>query len=104
MTLKEEKDKINQDLISTTNVPGSAAEGPPVRVADMGDENLSEDFKEILLQSSLSEKAKEAIQVISRGGTPSGRQIARPDLMKIIRFFMATYNCINDEMIRLDHY
>ena len=63
----------------------------------MSDENLSEDFKEILQNSDLSEKAKEAIQIISRGGTPSGKQFARPDLMKIIRFFMATYNCLKDE-------
>ena len=63
----------------------------------MGDSNLSEDFKEILEKSTLNDKAKEAIKIISKGGTPSGNQIARPDLMNIIRFFMDTYQCTNKE-------
>ena len=63
----------------------------------MGDDNLSEDFKEILQKSNLNDKAKDAIKIISGGGTPSGKQVARPDLMNIIRFFMGTYKCTNDE-------
>ena len=65
----------------------------------MGDENLSEDFKEILQESNLNEKSKEAIKTISKGGTPSGNQIARPELMKIIRFFMTTFECTKKEEI-----
>ena len=42
---------------------------------------------------------KPRIQIISKGGTPSSKQIARPDLMKIIRFFLATYKCTNNEEI-----
>ena len=63
----------------------------------MGDENLSEEFKKILQESSLNEKAKEAIKIISKGGTPSGNQVARPELMNIIRFFMTTFECTKKE-------
>ena len=68
----------------------------------MGDENLSEDFKEILQKSNLNEKAKDAIKTISEGGIPSGKQVARPDLMSIIRFFMASYSCTNDKIESID--
>ena len=63
----------------------------------MGDENLSENFKEILQESNLNEKAKEAIKIISKGGTPSGNQVARPELMNIIRFFMTKFECTKKE-------
>ena len=35
--------------------------------------------EEILQKSNLKEKAKDAIKTISKGGTPSGNQVARPD-------------------------
>ena len=114
--------------LSTTSIPGSATEGPPVRIrkksvtilkhtyhtytyptppivsdagavliANMGDENLSKDFKEILQKSNLNEKTKDTIKTISKGRFPSGKKIARPDLMNILRFFIASYSCTNDE-------
>ena len=56
----------------------------------MGEENLSEDFKELLQKSTLNEKANEAIRIISKGGTPAPNQVARPGLIDIIKFFITT--------------
>ena len=56
--------------------------------------NLSNDFVEIIKNSTLSEEAKEAIRIISEGGIPSGKQVARPDLMNIIKFLMESYDCM----------
>ena len=63
----------------------------------MGEENLSEDFRELLQNLTLNEKAREAIRIISKGGTPSPNQLARPGLIDIIKFFMTTYQCTNEE-------
>ena len=60
--------------------------------------NLSNDFVEIIKNSTLSEEAKEAIRIISEGGIPSGKQVARPDLMNIIKFLMESYDCIKGEI------
>ena len=58
------------------------------------EENLSKEFVEILQNSNLSEEAKEAIRIISKGGTPSGNQVKRPDLMNIIKFLLQSYDCL----------
>ena len=62
--------------------------------------NLSNDFGEILKNSALSEEAREAIRIISEGSIPSGKQVARPDLMNIIKFLLETFNCVEGEMKR----
>ena len=41
----------------------------------------------------------EAIKTISKGGTPSGHQVARPELMNIIRFFMTIFDCTKKKEI-----
>ena len=58
-----------------------------------GDDTLTEEFKEILLNSNLNEKSRETIRIISNGKSPSPNQVARPGLIDIIRFFMDTYQC-----------
>ena len=52
----------------------------------------------MLQNSNLSEEAKEAIRIISKGGTPSGNQVKRPDLMNIIKFLLQSYDCLNSEI------
>ena len=63
----------------------------------MAEENLSEDFKELLSSSNLNEKYREAIRIICKGGTPTPIQVARPGLIDIIKFFIETYQCTRDE-------
>ena len=62
------------------------------------EENLSKDFVEVLQNSKLSDEAKEAIRIISKGGTPSGNQVKRPDLMNIIKFLLQSYDCLKSEI------
>ena len=64
----------------------------------MAEENLSEDFKELLSSSNLNEKSREAIRIICKGGTPTPIQVARPGLIDIIKFFIETYQCTRDEL------
>ena len=60
-----------------------------------GDENLSAEFLEAIQNTTtLSQDAINAIRIISKGGTPSGKQVARPDLMIIIKFLLETHKCI----------
>ena len=64
----------------------------------MAEENLSEDFKELLSSSNLNEKSREAVRIICKGGIPTPIQVARPGLIDIIKFFIETYQCTRDEL------
>ena len=66
-----------------------------------GDDNLTAEFKEILLNSNLNEKSRDTIRIISNGKSPSPNQVARPGLIDIIRFFMNTYQCTNKQELSI---
>ena len=66
-----------------------------------GDDTLTEEFKEILLNSNLNEKSRETIRIISNGKSPSPNQVARPGLIDIIRFFMDTYQCTTKQELSI---
>ena len=57
--------------------------------------SFTKHFVEHLEKSSLTQPAKEAINILAQGATPSGKQVGRPDLMNIINFMLKAFECIS---------